>query len=63
MFTITCDDDPWELVFPVLAITWNGGLNDTPLKEENGKFVIDSEYTDPSPTYGGTWRWRFTVLE
>ncbi len=62
-FDVICEDSTWQMVWPVIPVTWNGGLTKTPMKDEGGTFVLDAEYTDPSPAYGGTWRWRFTELE
>ena len=61
--TITCGTDSWEQVWPALSVTWNGGLTNTPMKDEGGVFVLDAEYLEPSPAFGGRWTWRFTELE
>ncbi len=64
MFTITCPGDggSWQLPWPVIPWMWNGGLTDTPLKNEGGTFVIDGEHSEPG-FYGGTWRWRLTEVQ
>ncbi|OAI40419.1 hypothetical protein AYO38_00965 [bacterium SCGC AG-212-C10] len=60
MFTVTCEAGSFQLPWPSIQAIWNGGPTDTPLKVEGDHFVIDAEFTEPSPFYGGTWRWRFT---
>ena len=62
-FTITCEDGSWEQPWPSIPVIWNNGLTDTDFKVEGNTQVMDAEYTDPSPFYGGTWRWRFEEIK
>lgn len=57
MFTITCDEGSFQLPWPSVPWIWNAAEG-TPLRVEGGQLVLEGEYHDPSPAYGGTWRWN-----
>ena len=60
--TITCPDGAFELGWPVIPVIWDGGT-DIAFKDEGGVLVADGEFTDPSVTYGGHWKWRLTEVK